>query len=280
MNYKQLPFILLAFLSILDIATPAPTFAAQFIAQIRGNNAPIPYPPPQNPQFLQPNFYYNQANNLLQTGNYQAAIENYNQALQITPSLAEAYLGRGLAKRRLGDNQGAIDDYTRVIQLQPNNALAYHNRGVVRAVLGQHQQALTDYTQAILINQNDATAYLNRGRSRFAVGDKMGAIKDYDQSLQRNQNNSLGWHYRGIAYFDLGNYQKALDSYNQAIQINQNWGNISAADAYKNRASTQLKLQNNQAAKEDLQQAAGLYQQQGDMQQSQEVINELKTIPR
>ncbi len=108
----------------------------------------------------------------------------------------------------------------------------------------------------------------------------MGAIKDYDQSLQRNQNNSLGWHYRGIAYFDLGNYQKALDSYNQAIQINQNWGNISAADAYKNRASTQLKLQNNQAAKEDLQQAAGLYQQQGDMQQSQEVINELKTIPR
>ncbi|MCT7948595.1 tetratricopeptide repeat protein [Ancylothrix sp. C2] len=279
MNYKQFNFIFFALISMpVIICTPAPTAAKQ-IAQLRGNNAPIPYFPPPNQQILGQN-YYNQANNFLQTGNYQAAIENYTQALQISPSLAEAYLGRGLAKRRIGDNQGAIDDYTKVIQLQPNNALAYHNRGVVKAVLGKHQEALTDYTQALLINQNDATAYLNRGRSRFAIGDKLGAIKDYDMSLQRNQNNSLAWHYRGIAFFDLGNYQKALDSYNQAIQINQNWGNISAADAYKNRATTQLKFQNNQAASEDLEKAAGLYQQQGNIKEYQEAINALKNIQR
>lgn len=277
MNYKPVNCIFFGWIMSVIFFTPTPTFASQEIAQVRGNNSPIPYFPPPNYQILGQN-YYNQANIELQNGDYQAAIQNYTQALNLSPSFAEAYLGRGLAKRRLGDNQGAVDDYTKVIQLQPNNSLAYHNRGVVQAVLGRHQNALTDYTQAILINQNDASAYLNRGRSRFSLGDKLGAIKDYEQSLQRNQNNSLAWHYLGIAFFDIGNYQKALDSYNQALNLNQNWGNITEADVYKNRATTQLKLQNIQAARQDLQKAAVLYQQQGNIEEYQQTINELKNI--
>ena len=43
-------------------------------------------------------------------GNYNRAIEHYNQALSINPQFAPAYLGRGLARYRLGDEPGAIED--------------------------------------------------------------------------------------------------------------------------------------------------------------------------
>jgi tetratricopeptide (TPR) repeat protein len=45
-----------------------------------------------------------------QKGNYEVAIERYNQAIALKPQLAGAYLGRGLARYRLGDEPGATQD--------------------------------------------------------------------------------------------------------------------------------------------------------------------------
>jgi uncharacterized protein YjbI with pentapeptide repeats len=45
-----------------------------------------------------------------QKGNYEVAIERYNQAIALKPELAGAYLGRGLARYRLGDEPGATQD--------------------------------------------------------------------------------------------------------------------------------------------------------------------------
>lgn len=43
-------------------------------------------------------------------GNYVVAIEHYNRALSMNPELAPAYLGRGVARYRLGDEAGATQD--------------------------------------------------------------------------------------------------------------------------------------------------------------------------
>ncbi|MCA1993528.1 MAG: pentapeptide repeat-containing protein [Coleofasciculus sp. S288] len=48
-----------------------------------------------------------------QRGNYRAAIDFYNQALSLKPDYAPAFLGRALARFRLGDENGAIQDAER-----------------------------------------------------------------------------------------------------------------------------------------------------------------------
>src|SRR5262249_60687560 len=64
------------------------------------------------------------------------AIADYDRAISIDPTLAEAYLNRGKAKRAGGDLDGAIADYEMMAELDASMALnnhditqAYLNRG-------------------------------------------------------------------------------------------------------------------------------------------------------
>lgn len=61
--------------------------------------------------------WFNSAYNKGESGDYQGAIADYNQAINIKPDHALAYNNRGNAKSDLGDYQGAIADYNQAAQL-------------------------------------------------------------------------------------------------------------------------------------------------------------------
>ena len=69
--------------------------------------------------------YRNRAKLEVDRGEREAALTNFNQAIQVNPEDVGAYIGRGrlkLASRALAD---ALDDCNRAIKLDPTNALAY-----------------------------------------------------------------------------------------------------------------------------------------------------------
>jgi tetratricopeptide (TPR) repeat protein len=61
--------------------------------------------------------WFNRGCNKGELGDNQGAIAEYNQAIQIKPDYAYAYIGRGNAKSNLGDKQGAIAEYNQAAQL-------------------------------------------------------------------------------------------------------------------------------------------------------------------
>ena len=56
---------------------------------------------------------------------------------------------RGIAYADLGQYQRAIEDYNEAIRLKPDYAMAYSNRGIAYSKLGQYQRAIEDYNKAI-----------------------------------------------------------------------------------------------------------------------------------
>ena len=58
---------------------------------------------------------------------YECALTNYNQAIQLKPDWAEPYDNRGLAYAAKGDYPRALADLSQAIQLQPNYADAFPN---------------------------------------------------------------------------------------------------------------------------------------------------------
>lgn len=111
----------------------------------------------------------------------------------------------GLAKVQTGDYQGAIADLNQAIQTNPT-ADAYYNRGVAYTQLGRHQEAIADFTQAIQLNPGFAEAYYSRGVARGKLGDQQGAVVDYRQAADLYQQQGRTTEY-AQAISAINNYQ-------------------------------------------------------------------------
>ena len=58
------------------------------------------------------------------TGKYDAAIEDFNAALNVDANNADAWAGLGVAYEKSGNKAKAIESYNRAMQVDPQNAVA------------------------------------------------------------------------------------------------------------------------------------------------------------
>ena len=217
--------------------------------------------------------FFNRGRDKYDKSDYEGAIKDYDQVIQLDPNYGNVHYNRGLAKYALRDNQRAIADYNQAIKLNPNYTDAYYGRGIAKYGLGDKQGAIADYNQAIKLNPNYTDAYYNRGLAKDGLGDKQGAIADYNQAVKLNPNYTDAYYGRGIAKYGLGDKQGAIADYDQAIKLDPNYTN-----AYYNRGSVKSDLGDKQGAITDYKQAADLYQQQGETKNYQDTLEQIKKL--
>ena len=100
---------------------------------------------------------------------------------------AIAFNNRGTAYNDKGQYDRAIQDFDQAIRLDPNYALAFNNRGIAYDDKGQYDRAIQDYDQAIKLDPN----YASLQQPRHAYDDKGQydrAIQDYDQAIKLDPN--------------------------------------------------------------------------------------------
>jgi tetratricopeptide (TPR) repeat protein len=171
---------------------------------------------------LKPDDYLLSGNDKFDRGNYQGALADYNQAIQLNPKYAEAYNNRGNLRTRLRDARGALADYNRAISLRPNSNLAYLNRGVLKdSQLNDYKGALADYDKCLSFDPQDYLVYNNRGLIKDEkLNDVQGALADYNQAITLNPRSALAYNNRGnLQRQKLQNVNAALADYQAAIKL-------------------------------------------------------------
>jgi tetratricopeptide (TPR) repeat protein len=123
-------------------------------------------------------FYLNLGDEYFQKGEYAAAINSYNQALQFNNSDADIYYKLGLVNYQLGEYHTAITNYSQAINININHPQAYNQIGLVHYQISNYHIAIEAYTQAIRINPHIAINYKNRADVRSHIGDTQGAIEE------------------------------------------------------------------------------------------------------
>jgi tetratricopeptide (TPR) repeat protein len=169
--------------------------------------------------------FYRRGNAYSEKGDYDRAIPDYDQAVRLNPSHANAFSNRGVAYAHKGDYDQAILDYAEAIRLNPNHADAFSNRGVAYARKGDYDQAIQNYDEAIRLNPNHANALYDRGNAYRRKGDYDRAILDYDEAIRLNPNHANAFSNRGIAYGRKGDYDRAIQNYDEAIRLNPRHAN-------------------------------------------------------
>jgi len=97
---------------------------------------------------------YNRGYTLFGEGKYEEAIAEYNKAIEIDPSYAQAYNNRGDAYDNKGQYDLAIADYNKAIELDPNRGLFYYNRGFAYSKKGRRDLAISDLNKAIELSSD------------------------------------------------------------------------------------------------------------------------------
>jgi tetratricopeptide (TPR) repeat protein len=217
------------------------------------------------PAQLKSERYFESGFRKLEDIEYEAAIQDFTDAVEQNALFAEAFYQRGRAYAGLGDTPKAIEDWEQAIELEPEDTRvhiilasilrerreyvkalasafegvrlnpgyyeAYYQRGNIYQYRKYFENAIADYTESIRLNPRFAMAYTNRGSARLVTGAYDEAIADYNEALRLNPRAANTYNNRGLARVNKGDVDSALDDFDEAISLKPEY-----EYAYYNRA--------------------------------------------
>jgi tetratricopeptide (TPR) repeat protein len=165
--------------------------------------------------------YKNRGSAYERKGQFELAIKDYTQAIQLGDKDTVLLRRRGDSYFDLGQNDRAIQDFDEAIRKDPTDAFSLRDRGDAYGAKGEYDRALQDLDQAIKILPWEFNTLQDRAYIYYMKGDLDHAIQDYSAAIQ-NQTaessvNALAW--RGSVYFKKGDYDHALQDYNEATRL-------------------------------------------------------------
>ncbi len=113
--------------------------------------------------------HYNLGIVLAGRGQFDAAIDHYQKALEIKPDYAQAHYNLGIVLAGRGQSDEAIAHYQKALEIKPDFVEAYYNLGTVLAGREQFDAAIDRFRKAVEIKADytDARRMLEIVQSRW-----------------------------------------------------------------------------------------------------------------
>src|SRR5450631_4657922 len=110
-----------------------------------------------------------------------------------TAALAIAYNNRGDAYTAKGDYDRAVQDFDQSIKINPTNAPTFNNLGAAYLKKGEYDLAIKNLDEAIRLNPNYAKAFVNRAETYKKKNEYDRAARDYDEAIRLEPNSKVAW---------------------------------------------------------------------------------------
>jgi len=141
-----------------------------------------------------------EANSLFDSGNFEAAIEQYDTYLEQNPADADGFFNRGRAYEEMGDFEKAIADYEAAAEINPYEARFLIATGIANLKRENYNSAIINFNKALKKNPNSAEAYVYKGMALIRKGSVEGALESYNLALRFKNDYAPAYYNRGILY--------------------------------------------------------------------------------
>jgi tetratricopeptide (TPR) repeat protein len=113
----------------------------------------------------------------VQSQNWQAALDNCNQAVELNPRSVDAHYLRGGALASLDRSEEALKAYQTVLELDPMHADAMLNAGILASKLGRHDLAQKLFEEYLALNPGNVQVRLTIASDLMKKDDPEGALR-------------------------------------------------------------------------------------------------------
>lgn len=153
-------------------------------------------------------------------GRTREATRDIDKAIENSPGYGDFYFTRGMISNQRNNYRRALEDFNRAIDLEPSNlSIIYLNRGITRLNLNELQSALMDFEMAIDHNPQNIAAYNYRGMINYRNNQYEAAIEDFNNVITISPTNDVAHYNRGMAFLRKGDTMEACADFHRACQL-------------------------------------------------------------
>ncbi|MCK8824159.1 SpoIID/LytB domain-containing protein [Fuchsiella alkaliacetigena] len=184
-------------------------------------------------------------------GYYQDSINYYHKILVTNSKDIEARKNLATVYETVNDYQAAIEEYKQIIELDPQKYYIYYNLGEIYYNLGHYQDALSNFEVAAENLEETAllkSTYLYLAQIYHSQSEYNLALEMVDSTLELDADSALAYYLLGQIKEDLGKEQAAIEAYNQVLRKDGSFENV-----YFNLAENYFNLDNYERAVENYQ---------------------------
>jgi len=151
-------------------------------------------------------------------GEFQVAVERYQQFLRIIPNHGQTYFNLGLVFEELGHTGRAIGHYKKSIAITADDAAVHSHLADACYKLERWEEAIASYQQILALQGEDVGTMLKLGCAFNALQLFAEAIVLFERVLTILPDNALAHRYLGASLQRMGQIKKAIKCFEQALR--------------------------------------------------------------
>jgi tetratricopeptide (TPR) repeat protein len=167
--------------------------------------------------------YFQRGTAYSEKGDFRQAVVDLTKALELNNGDTEAYANRGNAYLQLGEFGAAIRDYDKVIQLlSPTLAYAFNGRGVAFRKTGRTEDAIRDLIFAGELDPSYASPDYNIAEIHFNNGQFEQAVAYLERASRIDPKHAGVVGFLGQVYAALRRFEDARNAYLNLVRLEPN----------------------------------------------------------
>ncbi|XP_008287261.1 tetratricopeptide repeat protein 13 [Stegastes partitus] len=170
---------------------------------------------------LEPNWpevYEQRAEILSPLGRISEALGDLTKAIQLQPS-ARLYRHRGTLLFISEDYVAAMEDFQQSLELKKNQPIAMLYKGLTFFHRGMLKEAIETFKEALKLKSDFIDAYKSLGQAYRELGDFESAMESFQKALMLNQNHIQSLQLRGMMLYHHGSLQEAIGNFKRCLQL-------------------------------------------------------------
>jgi len=169
-------------------------------------------------------YHFLNGKRLFNSGQFESAAIEYQQAIASKPDFARAYVELGDAYIGLEKYSEAEEALKKAAAIE-DDSCASCGLGMVYRIQGRSDEAEKVLRHSIKVNPSDSCPYTELGRMYYDKKDYTRATEAFTQSVKIRPN-AVTYHFLGNSIYNSSGAEESIEPYLEATHLNPNYENV------------------------------------------------------